>query len=550
MRLSSGRASCRLILFALVAASGLAGAQTPILEANGDAGDDDDLGWSVAVAGDVDGDGHDDVLVGVKNDGATYNGGARLYSGADGIQLLSWVGADPYDRMGVAVAGVGDVNDDGAPDVLIGAPRQTLFGTWTGPGFAHLYSGADGRLIQRLDGDQHGDDFGACVAQMGDLNGDGRAEFVIGAPAFDTAQQSVGRLRVFNGDTLLPMYTFTGPLEWGLFGTSAADAGDVNLDGVPDILVGAPTPGAEPDGGHVYVYSGATGQLLLTVEGGSYDDYFGRAVCGLGDLNADGRADFAAGMPGFNRVLICSGATGAVLHTVQGKAASEFGWALAPAGDLDGDGLADLVVGAWRDDSPPSISPWNQGSVSIISSGDGSLMWRFFGSTDASSFGRALAGGGDLDADGHADLVIGEPGHGSAPGGQIGRAHGYSLHPWTGLGHGLAGAHLPPALWSEGSLVGGTSLKLRLAAAPASAPVALIVGFSALMAPFKGGTLVPNPDLIVAGLFASTAGQLTLSTTWPSGVPAGVELHMQAWVVDPAGRAGFSASPGVVGVTR
>ena len=168
---------------------------------------------------------------------------------------------------------------------------------------------------------------------------------------------------------------------------------------------------------------------------------------------------------------------------------------------------------------------------------------------DGRSFGAALACGGDLDADGHADLVIGEPQHGIAPGGSIGRAHGYSLRPWTGLGHGLRGAHLPPALWGEGSLQGGTPVTLRLAAVPASAQVVLFVGFSALLAPFKGGTLVPHPNLIVPGLVANGSGTLTLTTTWPAGVPAGSELFMQAWVVDAAGPAGFTASPGIRGVT-
>ncbi|HZM00326.1 MAG TPA: integrin alpha [Planctomycetota bacterium] len=534
-----------LTALALLAAAASTAAQTALVVAAGDTGEDDSLGWSVAIAGDVDGDGRDDIIAGARNDGPWYHGGARLISGADGSELRSWIGRDEYDRLGTSVAGVGDVDDDGVPDVLVGATQLTLFGTWTGPGYADLYSGADGQLIERFSGQAAGDEFGACVALVGDHDGDGRRELAIGAPRYDDGSDGdVGQLRVFSGATLALLATLEGPVEYDQLGAAAADAGDVDGDGMTDLLVGLPNYFGQIEGGHVHVYSGATWALLFSAEGGHYDDWLGRSVCGLGDVDGDGLADVAAGMPGQNRALVYSGGTGELLYTVQGKQFSEFGYVVAPAGDLDGDGLLDLLVTARGDDLPPGAAGGNSGSVTVVSGGDGRVLWKFWGPVGSQGFGAAMATGGDLDADGHPDAVFGEPWKAS----QSGRVHGYSLHPWNGLGHGLPGSLGLPSLWGEGLLGGGTTLLLRLTSTYAAAPVAIIVGLSAIDAPFKGGVLVPQPALIVS-LVADATGQLQLATTWPAGVPAGVELFLQAWIADASGPAGFTASSGIRAVT-
>ena len=116
---------------------------------------------------------------------------------------------------------------------------------------------------------------------------------------------------------------------------------------------------------------------------------------------------------------------------------------------------------------------------------------------------------------------------------------------WKDLGAGLAGTSGTPALAGSGLLLGNDAVALTLSAAHTNAPAFLIVGFSALHAPFKGGTLVPDADLVLGPFTTSGAGGLTLPGTWPAGVPELLSIWFQAWVQDPAGPQGFAASNGV-----
>lgn len=120
-----------------------------------------------------------------------------------------------------------------------------------------------------------------------------------------------------------------------------------------------------------------------------------------------------------------------------------------------------------------------------------------------------------------------------------------SIGPWTDVGHALAGVSGAPLLVGTGTLVGGTPMSLALTNAKPSAPALLIVGLSALEAPFKGGVLVPHLDAL-AGVTTNGSGALTLAATWPPGLPGGVKLWLQCWISDPAGPAGFSASNGLL----
>jgi hypothetical protein len=110
------------------------------------------------------------------------------------------------------------------------------------------------------------------------------------------------------------------------------------------------------------------------------------------------------------------------------------------------------------------------------------------------------------------------------------------LSPWMDLGAALAGSNGTPRLEGDGLLHAGTPMSLQLSAAPPLAPVTLILGFTALNAPFKGGTLVPHPDLLVAGLLSNASGGLTLGATWPAAVPPGTALFLQAWIRIPRAR--------------
>ena len=118
---------------------------------------------------------------------------------------------------------------------------------------------------------------------------------------------------------------------------------------------------------------------------------------------------------------------------------------------------------------------------------------------------------------------------------------------WTDLGQGLPGSVGQPVLVGTGILVGGSPVTLALSGATIASPITLIVGLSLLQAPFKGGTLVPSPNLLVGGNFTTLSGTSVLSTTWPHGVPAGTNLYFQEWIADPF--TGFSASNGLQATT-
>ena len=122
---------------------------------------------------------------------------------------------------------------------------------------------------------------------------------------------------------------------------------------------------------------------------------------------------------------------------------------------------------------------------------------------------------------------------------------------WVDLGLGLAGSAVePPALWGTGDLAAGTPLSVALSGALANSSATLLAGFANLSLPFKGGTLVPSVDVLVLGLPMGPGGGITLGSTWPAGIPAGFKVYLQAWVVDPAGPQGLSASNGLSGTAQ
>ncbi len=361
--------------------------------------------------GDVDHDGHDDYVVGEPQvDGAAgaQAGRAVVYSGASGQPLVSVEGFVPGGFFGYSVAAVGDADGDGDLEWLVGAPHE-------GGGRAYVLRD-DGSVLHAIDGPA-GSLFGLYVAPAGDANGDGFDDVAISAP-------QAGRVYVHSGldASLLRAYS-------GLIGTApngirieAKDAGDLDADGVHDLIVAEPF--AVGYAGRVRVFSGASGALLQQWIGESSGSaLFGWSTESLGDVDADGVADILVGISHkihgnftAGEVRVFSGSDGGLISVTRGANQSgTLGRAADHAGDINGDGTPDWIGGLpYYDDG--------DGEAWIVSGASNTVLHEFPGDpTDPGMpvFGYTVAGVGDVNADGYADLLVGSPG----VDGDRGRAH-------------------------------------------------------------------------------------------------------------------------------
>jgi len=402
---------------------------TPILSFAGqNAGDQ--LGLSLAPAGDVNQDGFRDLVAGARgsDQGASEAGAALVYSGADGALLLTLLGEAAGDSFGKDVDLIGDLDLDGHTDLLVVAPLDaTLLDEG---GSARVVSGLDGSELYTVYGANEGARFGSSVTATGDVNGDGVLDFAVGAHQDSSAITLAGRLDVFSGLDGSLLWRVDGEADGIQLGISVAGPGDVNLDGKADVLVGAwgdDTNGLSAGGARVY--SGEDGSLLYSFLGDSADDHMGNAVGRVGDVDGDGASDllvaaWVADQPEPNAGLarVFSGADGSLIHEIQGPSAqAQFGAGLEGVGDIDADGHADFIVGAPYETGPQG----ERGSTRLYSGKDMTELAIFRGPDEQSLWGFDVAGVGDMDGDGLLDLAIGEPWNPSA-GALTGAAHVFS----------------------------------------------------------------------------------------------------------------------------
>jgi len=246
------------------------------------------------------------------------------------------------------VGRAGDVDGDGVDDFIVGATAAS--GAGAGAGRAYVFSGADASVLYTLDPAVSGAAFGSAVGGPGDLNGDGFDDLLIGAPNTGGG----GRVYVVSGATGTPLYTSIAPdaTATALGNFWLESPGDLDGDGFPDIfaadILNSAAGGAS---GRAYVYSGATGATIHVLTGEQAGDQYGIGR-GTADANGDGVRDiFAAGWLSSEGALragkayLHSGADGTLLRTFTSTSANEnLGFDAIGIGDVDADGIPDYVL--------------------------------------------------------------------------------------------------------------------------------------------------------------------------------------------------------------
>ena len=475
-------------------APAFSGSALPLSQLGGDNGfkftgnaEFDFTGSSVSSAGDLNGDGLDDVLIGAPylNDGTTYTGGAYVVFGSatpgsfqlkasdlDGTNGFQLVGVADEDFAGVSVSSAGDVNGDGLDDIIVGAPgaglddygaAYVIFGrTKAFPDKLPLANldGTNGFAIYGANVNHH---FGTSVSTAGDINGDGYGDVIIGAPGAGGEAANSGNAYVFfgKGGAFSGSYsvgTFPNSHGFVIAGTSTGDnvggsvggGGDINGDGYDDVVIGA--SGANSGGtdrGAAYVLFGkasfganialsALGSGGFRMEGVANGDHAGGSVAIVGDINADGLADVGVGAKfaddgGMDNgaAYVLFGHTGAwnttklsstTLNGTKGfkltgvNDGDNAGGEIRGAGDINGDGRDDLIVGAenahfaQQDRGTAYVYLGHAGefdasrNLVLIQGAEGFSMP---GVGDGDDNGDSVSAAGDLNGDGYGDLVVG-----------------------------------------------------------------------------------------------------------------------------------------------
>ncbi len=367
---------------------GIADAQEQLHEWRGEIAGDL-FGTAVADAGDVDGDGIDDVVA------VSVNDVVRVFSGASGAQILRWDEPSWTTRGSISgLAAAGDLDGDGHGDLLIGLP-QYVRASFTGIVLA--VSGADGAVLWTREAEDVEQYLGMSVLSLGDIDGDAIDDCAATA-LYSDDQHHPGYVILLSGATGLELNRWTRP---DYTGGTLDPIGDVDGDSIPDVLAGT--------NGTVVVLSGADATLIREVALPATWQKGVTAFCTIGDVDGDGWRDLALGyayadVPGLphddntGALAVLSLATGVELWTRLGDVDdAHLGGSMADAGDVDGDGSPDFLAGATHlKDQPYAL---------LVRATDGAVLWRFDGAA-RSNFGANLASLGDVNGDKHRELVI------------------------------------------------------------------------------------------------------------------------------------------------
>ena len=395
------------------------------------------FGFSVSDAGDVNGDGYDDVIVGAYkfDKGQTDEGASFVFYGSN-TGITSTIGAFLEQNQGNAsfgysVSGAGDVNNDGFDDVIVGSYRHD--NGESDEGVAFIFHGSKLGISTTADTlmepNQRTSYFGCSVSDAGDVNGDGFDDVIVGAYLHGDDYREGGAFVYYGSKSGITKVAFTH-LEYNqknaFMGRSVSGAGDVNGDGYDDIIVGAwGFDDGENQEGAAFVYHGSKSGVSKTVnsllQSNQASAFLGWSVSNAGDVNGDGFDDVIVGAHNYDKGQVDEGVAfvfhgsksgvglkwNSVLESNQ--ASGNMGYSVSGAGDFNGDGFDDVIVGAYKFDKGQT----DEGAAYIFHGSKVGM--RLVPSSTLESdqasalFGSSVSSAGDVNKDGYSDIIVGAP---------------------------------------------------------------------------------------------------------------------------------------------
>ena len=368
------------------------------------------FGTSVSNAGDVNGDGYSDVIIGA-NEYSGRTGRAYIYYGGpdmDNTADVIMTGEISPSSFGAKVSSAGDVNGDGFSDVIVGAYEYSAY-----RGRAYIFFGG-ASMNNTADVIMTGDTtyfyFGTSVSTAGDVNGDGYSDVIVGANGYSSSR---GRANIYFGgaamDNVSDVNLF-GQVSLDNFGRSVSTAGDMNGDGYSDVIVGA---NEYSTAGRAYIYFGGSPMNSgadVTIDGENTYSYFGNIVSLAGDVNGDGYSDVMVATyhpyAGNTRVYIFHGGSNVDnvpdLYMSKNNSNYNFGRSVASAGDINDDGYSDIMI-SFTSNSNGGYTNVYFGGAEMDSTEDVTM----YGDTLSTGFGSAVSSAGDINGDGYSDMIVG-----------------------------------------------------------------------------------------------------------------------------------------------